>query len=156
MSDSIERPELITMELWYYDDRYLEKSIAYADVDGVSPTITDHLSLRTYEITAGEGAFSSDGIVAHVRQGCKIEILPGTPFSYAGRMSLLSTCEQATIPEFVTFDNQKLGRQERKRLRERDRRIACRELTEAFMEKYMPSVDALLRFTVEPEKKRAP
>lgn len=140
-----ERPEVIASEMWHYDDVNFKSSTAYLHINGASPNITNHLSYVTIDVTSGIGSISTDGMIAHVNAGDRVTILPRTPYSYVGDdLTMLVTHEQALHPNFVTFNNQKLAKEQRKILRQQDRRKFGRVAVDELFERIMPNYSAIL------------
>ncbi len=49
---TIERSDVVDFQRWLHSP---EQTVAYLDIEGTSPTITNHLSDVTYKIQGGEG-----------------------------------------------------------------------------------------------------
>lgn len=109
-----ERPEILSNQLCCYESGSYG---SYLEVDGVSPTITNHLMGVTYRVLDGSGVISTPSTVWGVERGDEVTIPVCEPYSYAGRMSLLADMGSLVNAEFVTFNGDKLSRASRQKIR---------------------------------------
>lgn len=122
MNSISERPELLTGEVWYHKP---DATRLYVDILGSSPEITNHLSIVNFKVVNGIGTIATEGMIVNIAAEGEVAVLPGTPYRYEGQMSMLLTIRPALRPAFVTHDNERLGRNERRvlQIRELDSRL---------------------------------
>ena len=127
-SDAFDRPELIDSDVWYHDEEDYTRTVLYADIDGESPFITNHISEIAIDVVAGKGMIFSGAIGTSIETGGQLQIKPETPYRYLGKMSLLVTVTPALTPAFVTFNQEPLAEEQSKFLKRyrREQRIARR------------------------------
>jgi hypothetical protein len=108
----VERPEILKAEVL---EAELLRTHMVLDIDGTSPEITNHLSNMTYKVIEGTGELvvGTSSIVTLV-PGTQIEIARGTPYGYEGQFTTDVISHPGLLPDFVTFNSERLPRAQRR------------------------------------------
>lgn len=114
MKHSPERPEIINSLLCCYESGTYG---FYLEVDGASPTITNHLADVAYRVLDGSGVIATSHAAWGVESGDEVTILSCEPYAYAGRMCLLASGNPVLSREFVTYNGDKLSGVARQKMR---------------------------------------